>query len=54
MMERLQRRSIQQWFSEFVDALREAGGDREKVLPATEPPILWPLRSANSNTRAVT
>ena len=53
MMERLQRRSIQQWFSEFVDALREAGGDREKVLPATEPPILWPLRSANSNTRAL-
>src|SRR6516225_3394367 len=54
MMARLQHRSIQQWFSEFVDALREAGGDRDKILPATEPPILWPLRSANSNTRALT
>jgi trehalose 6-phosphate synthase len=54
MMARLQRRSIQQWFAEFVDALREAGGDREQTLPASEPPILWPIRSANSNARAVT
>src|SRR6516164_7319510 len=52
MMARLQHRSIQQWFAEFVDTLREAGGDRDKILPATEPPILWPLRSANSNARA--
>ena len=52
MMARLQRRSIQQWFAEFVEALREAGSGREKTLPAAEPPMLWPLRSANSNARA--
>ncbi len=51
MMRRLQRRSIQQWFAEFVDALREAGADRDSVFPATDPPVLWPLRSANSNAR---
>jgi trehalose 6-phosphate synthase len=51
MMVKLRRHTIQHWFAEFIDAL----GDRQLVRTATEPlatpPTLWPLRSANSNTR---
>jgi trehalose 6-phosphate synthase len=53
MMVRLQRRSIQEWFAEFVDALRQTHGDKGMApLPATEPPIPWPpARSANAAAR---
>ena len=51
MMARLQRRSIHQWFAEFVDALRHARCDKGKASPATEPPILWPVRSASASAR---
>jgi trehalose 6-phosphate synthase len=53
MMARLQGRSIQHWFTEFVDALRRAHSDNGLApLPATEPPILWPpARSANAGAR---
>jgi len=52
MMARLQRHSIQQWFTEFVDALQETQADRGKAMPpATEPQTPWPLRSANTGAR---
>lgn len=52
MMARLARRSIQHWFEEFVDALRETRTDNGRaVSPAAEPPALWPRLSANVGKR---
>jgi trehalose 6-phosphate synthase len=51
MMARLQDHTIQQWFAEFVDALRQTHTDKGAKLPETEPPTLWPLRSANAGAR---
>jgi len=52
MMARLRRRSIQQWLTEFVDALWQAHSERGLVIPPrTEPPVLWPVRSANGSAR---
>jgi trehalose 6-phosphate synthase len=53
MMVKLRAGTIQQWFADFVDTL-EATQPRNRMgePPLTEPPpVLWPLRSANSNTR---
>jgi trehalose 6-phosphate synthase len=53
MMVKLHAGTIQQWFADFVDTL-EASQPRNRMgePPLTEPPpVLWPLRSANSNTR---
>jgi trehalose 6-phosphate synthase len=52
MMVKLRKHTIQHWFAEFVDALR----DRRLVRAATppipaNPPSPWPLRTANSNAR---
>jgi trehalose 6-phosphate synthase len=49
MMAKLRRRSIQQWFTSFVEALETARAEGES---ASEPieiiPALWPLRSVNA------
>jgi trehalose 6-phosphate synthase len=52
MMAKLRRHTIQHWFAEFIDAL----GDCQLGRAASEPlaptaPTLWPLRTANSNSR---
>jgi trehalose 6-phosphate synthase len=53
MMVQLRRQSIQQWFAEFIDALRRAHTERGVAPPRrTEPPpVLWPIRSANGSAR---
>jgi trehalose 6-phosphate synthase len=52
MMVKLRSGTIQQWFTDFVDALEETRLDRAACEPiVVEPPTLWPLRSANSNAR---
>jgi len=48
MMQKLRVHSIQQWFSDFLEALGESQTDRAERPPA-EPPTLWPLRSAGSS-----
>jgi trehalose 6-phosphate synthase len=49
MMTKLRRRSIQQWFTSFIDALQktQAEGDAVAEPIAEPPPALWPLRSAS-------
>ena len=53
MMVKLRAGTIQQWFADFVDTLEASqSGKRASEPPITEPPpVLWPLRSANSNAR---
>jgi trehalose 6-phosphate synthase len=52
MMTKLRGHTIQQWFSDFVEALRESGADRRACEPpAAEPPTLWPQRTANLGAR---
>ena len=52
MMTKLRSGTIQQWFTDFVDALQETKSDKPAELPVmAEPPHPWPLRSANSNAR---
>ena len=50
MMVKLRRRSIQQWFTGFVEALEKARAEREAAAlrPVLRPPNLWPLRSVNA------
>jgi trehalose 6-phosphate synthase len=49
MVTKLQRRSIQRWFSDFADALQRAEAERNEIMrPAAEPPSMWPLLSANA------
>jgi len=48
MMEKLRGSTIQQWFSGFIEALRETQFDRSPVPPMmSDPPTLWPRRSAH-------
>jgi trehalose 6-phosphate synthase len=49
MMAKLRGHTIQQWFADFTDALRECQLDREELAPVVTEPALWPLRSANHN-----
>src|SRR6266581_4961318 len=49
MMAKLRGHTIQQWFADFTDALRECQLDREELAPVVTEPALWPLRSANNN-----
>jgi trehalose 6-phosphate synthase len=52
MMVKLRSSTIQQWFADFVDALRVAQSDNAaSEPPAVEPPALWPLRQVNSGAR---
>ena len=50
MMAKLQRHSIQQWFTSFVETLRETRGEAETPMQmVAEPPAPpWPLRSVNA------
>jgi len=52
MMTKLRGHTIQQWFTDFVDALQATHTDKAAAEPPTaEPPTLWPLRSVNSSAR---
>jgi trehalose 6-phosphate synthase len=52
MMTKLRGHTIQQWFTDFVDALRKTHtGRAEAAPPIAEPPTLRPLRSVNSGVR---
>jgi trehalose 6-phosphate synthase len=52
MMEKLRSRTIQQWFSDFVEALQATPIENGGAMPeSTEPPTVWPLRSVNSGSR---
>jgi len=52
MMVKLRAGTIQQWFSDFVDALQDTRNDKPASEPdITEPPPSWPLRSVNTGTR---
>jgi trehalose 6-phosphate synthase len=52
MMTKLRGHSIQQWFTDFIDALQEThAGNAVAEPPISEPPTLWPLRSVNSGAR---
>src|SRR5258707_5493179 len=52
MMKKLQSQTIQQWFSDFTDALRECQLDKGPLGPiAADPPAPWPLRSVNNRAR---
>jgi trehalose 6-phosphate synthase len=52
MMSKLRTQTIQQWFADFTDALRESRHDSVDLAPVMTEPALWPLRSAtNSNAR---
>jgi trehalose 6-phosphate synthase len=52
MMTKLRGHTIQQWFTDFVDALQATHTAKAAAEPPTaEPPTLWPLRSVNSSAR---
>src|ERR1700681_2292133 len=52
MMVNLRAGTIQQWFSDCVDALQDTRTDKPASEPdITEPPPSWPLRSVNTGTR---
>ncbi|MDE2380559.1 trehalose-6-phosphate synthase, partial [Bradyrhizobium sp.] len=52
MMAKLRGQTIQQWFSDFTDALQECQLDRSELAPVMADTAIWPLRTAsNSNAR---
>jgi trehalose 6-phosphate synthase len=52
MMAKLRSSTIQQWFTDFVDALQETATGKGASKPLiVEPPTSWPLRSVNSGVR---
>jgi len=52
MMAKLHAGTIQQWFADFVDALRETRSVKAVIAPAMpELPASWALRSVNSGAR---
>jgi trehalose 6-phosphate synthase len=51
MMRKLRSSTIQQWFSDFVDALQETRVEKEGREPLIAEPVLWPPRPANLNAR---
>jgi len=48
MMAKLRGHTIQQWFADFTDALRECQLDKSELEPVMAEPALWPLRSATN------
>lgn len=49
MMAKLRGQTIQTWFADFTDTLRECQLDREALAPSViAEPVLWPLRSATT------
>jgi trehalose 6-phosphate synthase len=54
MMDKLRDHTIQQWFADFLEALRKTRGDAAapvEATPLSEPPPSWPLRSASGAVR---
>ena len=52
MMEKLRNHTIQQWFAEFTEALRECRIDADTAETRTpEASTVWPLRSGNRGAR---
>jgi len=52
MMKKLRAGTIQQWFADFVEALRETQPDKSAPAPLmSEPPAVWTPRSANAGAR---
>jgi trehalose 6-phosphate synthase len=51
MMAKLRVGTIQQWFADFVAALREADVQSAPEPVPETPPAAWPLRSVNSSVR---
>jgi trehalose 6-phosphate synthase len=52
MMTKLRSHTIQQWFSDFIDALQDSQLDKAPLEPVrADPPVPWPLRSAQSGAR---
>jgi len=49
-MVKLRAGTIQQWFTDFVDALQETDIDGGATAALIVEPALWPLRSAGSGT----
>jgi trehalose 6-phosphate synthase len=49
MMAKLRGHTIQQWFADFTDALRESQLDKAALAPAIVEPALWPPRFVNNN-----
>jgi trehalose 6-phosphate synthase len=52
MMTKLRGGTIQQWFADFIDALKDSQAEKGPLRPFTaDPPTVWPLRSANGGAR---
>jgi trehalose 6-phosphate synthase len=51
MIEKLRGHSIQQWFADFIEALRESQADKASTAPRVDTPTLWPRRFAASAAR---
>src|SRR3954469_13479620 len=44
MMAKLRGQTIQTWFADFTDTLRECQLDRNELAPGIAEPVIWPLR----------
>jgi trehalose 6-phosphate synthase len=52
MMTKLRNHTIQQWFTDFIDALQDSQLDKSRLGPVVaDTPAPWPLRSAHSGAR---
>ena len=50
MMKKLRGHSIQQWFADFIEALRDCQVDRPATRALAGTPTLWPRRSTGSSS----
>jgi len=48
MMTKLRTGTIQQWFADFTEALRDSQFDKGPLEPVMAEPALWPLRSVTN------
>ena len=48
MMAKLRGHTIQQWFADFIEALRECQLDRNELAPVIADPARWPLRAVTN------